>query len=133
MRRRRHEGSTLPPRWWRPAPTALPGATIQRFFWRNHRRCISVCHEVRANVCRSAVIETPSADDPEALLRQEQAKRALDILSNARRDTGVSIDFSHADGVIDPITFTAYFKFPGDVPVCGLRIGMTVDDMTSRY
>jgi hypothetical protein len=65
----------------------------------------------------------------EALLGPEQTKRALDALSNPQRDTGVSIDFSHADGVIDSISYSAYFKFPRDVPVCGLRIGMTVDEM----
>jgi hypothetical protein len=65
----------------------------------------------------------------EALLGPEQTKRALDLLSNPQRDTGVSIDFSQADGVIDSITYTAYFKFPHDVPVCGVRNGMTIDDL----
>ena len=65
----------------------------------------------------------------EALLGPASTKRALDLLSNPQRDTGVSINFSHEDGVIDSITYTAFFKFPRDVPVCGMRIGMTVDDM----
>ena len=65
----------------------------------------------------------------EALLGPEQAKRSLDILGNPQRDTGVWISFSHEDGVIDSISYGGNFKFPDDVPVCGARIGMTVDEL----
>jgi hypothetical protein len=65
----------------------------------------------------------------ETVLGPEQTKRALDRLSNPQRDTGVSVNFSFEDEVIDSITYMAYFKFPRDVPVCGVRIGMTVDEM----
>ena len=65
----------------------------------------------------------------EARLGPEQTKLALDRFSSSRRDTGVDINFSHEDEAIDSITFTAMFKFPRDVPVCGVRIGMSVEEM----
>jgi hypothetical protein len=67
----------------------------------------------------------------EALLGPEDKKRALDMFSDFQRTTGVSVNFSHADGVIDTILYMAMFNFPRDVAVCGVRIGMTVDDMQS--
>jgi hypothetical protein len=65
----------------------------------------------------------------EALLGPAPTMRALDLLRMSPGDTGVYIHFSHEDGVIYSITYTALVKFPRDVPVCGVRIGMTVDDM----
>lgn len=70
---------------------------------------------------------TPS--ETEALLGPEQKKKALDLFSGFKRTTGVEIFFSHADGVIDWITYSASFNFPGDVAVCGVCIGMTVEAM----
>ncbi|MDN5004278.1 DUF4274 domain-containing protein [Bradyrhizobium sp. GCM10027634] len=61
----------------------------------------------------------------EALLGPEEKKRALDMFSGFQRTTGVSVNFSHADGVIDSILYSA--MFPRDVAVCGVQIGMTVD------
>jgi hypothetical protein len=63
----------------------------------------------------------------EALLGPEEKKRALDMFSDFQRTTGVSVNFSHADGVIDSISYSAMFNFPRDVTVCGVRIGMTAD------
>ena len=63
----------------------------------------------------------------EALLGPEATKRALDGLGRFESATGVSVDFSHADGVIDSIFYSARFNFPRDVAVCGVQIGMTVD------
>jgi Domain of unknown function (DUF4274) len=65
----------------------------------------------------------------EALLGPEEKKRALDVFSDFQRTTGVSVNFSHADGVIDSILYSAYFNFSRDVAVCGVRIGMNVDAM----
>jgi Domain of unknown function (DUF4274) len=65
----------------------------------------------------------------EALLGPAEKKRALDSLSNFQRTSGVYVFFSHADEVIDSLTYTAGCNFPRDVPVCGVRIGMTVDAM----
>ncbi|MCP3442902.1 DUF4274 domain-containing protein [Bradyrhizobium sp. CCGUVB14] len=65
----------------------------------------------------------------EALLGPQETKRALDMFSGFQRTTGVSVDFSHADGVIDSISYSAMFNFPRDVVVCGVHIGMTVDAM----
>src|SRR5262249_45675180 len=59
----------------------------------------------------------------EALLGPEEKKRALDRLSNYQRTTGVSVNFSHADEVIDSISYFA--DFTRDVAVCGVCIGMT--------
>jgi hypothetical protein len=70
---------------------------------------------------------TPAEID--ALLGPAPTMRALDLLRIPPGDTGAYIHFSHEDGVIDSITYTALVKFPRDVPVCGVRIGMTVDDM----
>lgn len=63
----------------------------------------------------------------EALLGPEATKRALDRLGRFESATGVSVDFSHADGVIDSIFYSAMFNFPRDVAVCGVQIGMTLD------
>jgi Domain of unknown function (DUF4274) len=65
----------------------------------------------------------------EALLGLEEKKRALDMFSDFTRTTGVTVEFSHADGVIDSILYSAYFNYSRDVAVCGVRIGMTVDAM----
>jgi hypothetical protein len=65
----------------------------------------------------------------EALLGPEEKRRALDMFSDFQRTTGVSVNFSHADGVIDSISYSAYFNFPRDIAVCGVRIGMNVDVM----
>jgi len=63
----------------------------------------------------------------EALLGPEATKRALDTLGRFESATGVSVKFSHADGVIDSIFYSAMFNFARDVAVCGVQIGMTVD------
>jgi len=65
----------------------------------------------------------------ETVLGPEETKKALDRLINPQRDTGVSVNFSFEDEVVDSISYTAHFKFPRDVPVCSVRIGMTVDEM----
>ena len=65
----------------------------------------------------------------EALLGPSEKKRALDRFSDFQRTTGVSVNFSPADEVIDSISYSAYFNFPRDVAVCGLRMGMDVDAM----
>ncbi|MBR0685800.1 DUF4274 domain-containing protein [Bradyrhizobium manausense] len=63
----------------------------------------------------------------EALIGPEETKRALDTFGGFQRTTGVSVDFSHAEGVIDSIFYSAMSNFPRDVAVCGVQIGMTVD------
>ncbi|HEX4410907.1 MAG TPA: DUF4274 domain-containing protein [Xanthobacteraceae bacterium] len=65
----------------------------------------------------------------EALLGPKEKKRALDMFSDLQRTTGVSVNFSHADGVIDSISYSANFNFSRDVAVCGVHIGMNVDAM----
>jgi hypothetical protein len=68
-------------------------------------------------------------DEVEALLGPEEKNRALKTISDFQRTTGVSVNFSHADGVIDSILYSASFNFPRDVAVCGMRIGMNIDAM----
>jgi len=67
--------------------------------------------------------------DVEALLGPDEKERALKTISDFERTTGVSVNFSHADEVIDSISYSAMFNFPRDVAVCGICIGMTVDAM----
>lgn len=64
-----------------------------------------------------------------AVLGPEETKRALDVLSNPQRTTGVYVFFSRSEDVIDSLLYTASFNFPRDVAVCGVCIGMTVDAM----
>jgi hypothetical protein len=67
--------------------------------------------------------------DMNAVLGAEETKRALDVLSNPQRTTGVYVFFSRSEDVIDSLLYTASFNFPRDVAVCGVCIGMTVDAM----
>jgi hypothetical protein len=69
-----------------------------------------------------------TAAEVEAILGREQKEKALSRLSNYEHATGVFVDFSYADGVIDYIWFLGS-KFPRETAVCGVCIGMSVDAM----
>lgn len=69
-----------------------------------------------------------TAAEVETILGRDQKEKALSVLSNYEYATGVHVDFSHADGVIDYVRYSGS-KFPRETPVCGLCIGVNVDAM----
>lgn len=69
-----------------------------------------------------------TAAEVEAILGREQKEKAIHVLSNYEYATGVHVDFSHADGVIDYVRYSIG-KFPRETPVCGIFVGMNVDAM----